>query len=127
MLGDLGVPVVLLERNNLMLPNHVFLPRLTAESSLAGQYVFSWFGYTGQDLIRKPLGCAVLKSAEVKSMPLKSFDHVVIPTADPEAILAFYKRLGFTAIREEEWRAGTSRVFSLAFGDNKINVHPPEV
>ena len=60
-------------------------------------------------------------------MPLKSFDHVVIPTADPEAILAFYKRLGFTAIREEEWRAGTSRVFSLAFGDNKINVHPPEV
>ena len=29
-------------------------------------------------------------------MPLKSFDHVVIPTADPEAMLAFYKRLGFT-------------------------------
>jgi len=60
-------------------------------------------------------------------MPLKSFDHVVIPTADPEALLAFYKRLGFTVLREAEWRAGKSVMFSLAFGDNKINVHPPEV
>jgi len=60
-------------------------------------------------------------------MPLKSFDHVVIPTADPEALLAFYKRLGFTVLREAEWRAGKSLMFSLAFGDNKINVHPPEV
>jgi catechol 2,3-dioxygenase-like lactoylglutathione lyase family enzyme len=60
-------------------------------------------------------------------MSLKSFDHVVIPTADPEAILGFYKRLGFIALREAEWRAGKSLMFSLAFGDNKINVHPPEV
>ena len=60
-------------------------------------------------------------------MSVKSFDHVVLPTADPEALLAFYKRLGFTVLREAEWRAGKALMFSLACGDNKINVHPPDV
>jgi catechol 2,3-dioxygenase-like lactoylglutathione lyase family enzyme len=60
-------------------------------------------------------------------MPVKSFDHAVIPTADPEALIAFYKRLGFTIVHEDDWRAGKARMFSLAFGDNKINVHPPDV
>ena len=60
-------------------------------------------------------------------MPIASFDHVAIPTNRPEEMIAFYKKLGFTAVHDEEWRQGKARAFSLAFGDNKINVHPPEV
>ena len=60
-------------------------------------------------------------------MPLRAFDHVAMPTNDPEALIAFYKRLGFTIVNEEEWRSGKARAFSIAFGDNKINVHPPAV
>lgn len=60
-------------------------------------------------------------------MPITSFDHVAMPTADPEALLAFYQRLGFSAVGVDEWRQGKARAFALAFGDNKINVHPPAV
>jgi catechol 2,3-dioxygenase-like lactoylglutathione lyase family enzyme len=60
-------------------------------------------------------------------MPVASFDHAAIPTNKPEEMLAFYKKLGFTPVHDEEWRQGKARAFSLAFGDNKINVHPPEV
>jgi catechol 2,3-dioxygenase-like lactoylglutathione lyase family enzyme len=60
-------------------------------------------------------------------MPIAAFDHVAIPTAQPDALIAFYKRLGFSVVHEEEWRQGKTRAFALAFGNNKINVHPPEV
>jgi catechol 2,3-dioxygenase-like lactoylglutathione lyase family enzyme len=60
-------------------------------------------------------------------MPIASFDHAAIPTAQPEQMIAFYKKLGFTVVNETEWREGKARAFSFAFGDNKINVHPPEV
>jgi catechol 2,3-dioxygenase-like lactoylglutathione lyase family enzyme len=60
-------------------------------------------------------------------MPIAGFDHVAMPTAQPEALIAFYKRLGFTIVHEEEWRQGKARAFAIAFGNNKINVHPPEV
>ena len=60
-------------------------------------------------------------------MPIAAFDHVAMPTAKPEALIEFYKRLGFTVVHEEEWRQGKARAFSIAFGDNKINVHPPDV
>jgi catechol 2,3-dioxygenase-like lactoylglutathione lyase family enzyme len=60
-------------------------------------------------------------------MPIAAFDHVAMPTAQPEALIAFYKRLGFTIVHEEEWRQGKARAFAIAFGNNKINVHPPEV
>ena len=60
-------------------------------------------------------------------MPIASFDHAVIPTSQPEEMIAFYKRLGFAVVHEEEWRQGKARMFAFAFGDSKINVHPPEV
>ena len=60
-------------------------------------------------------------------MGIRSFDHTAIPTAKPEEMIAFYTRLGFTAVNADEWRQGKARAFSLAFGDSKINVHPPEV
>jgi catechol 2,3-dioxygenase-like lactoylglutathione lyase family enzyme len=60
-------------------------------------------------------------------MSIVAFDHSAIPTDKPEEMIDFYKRLGFTVVGEDEWRAGTARAFSFAFGDNKINVHPPAV
>jgi catechol 2,3-dioxygenase-like lactoylglutathione lyase family enzyme len=58
-------------------------------------------------------------------VPVAGFDHVALPTADGERFLEFYKRLGFSSTDEEEWRAGRYPIFSLACGNNKINVHPP--
>jgi catechol 2,3-dioxygenase-like lactoylglutathione lyase family enzyme len=60
-------------------------------------------------------------------MPIAAFDHAAIPTARPEEMIAFYERLGFEAVGAREWREGKARAFSLAFGDAKINVHPPDV
>jgi catechol 2,3-dioxygenase-like lactoylglutathione lyase family enzyme len=57
-------------------------------------------------------------------MPVTGLDHIAMPTADAERLLTFYKRLGFTSPDEADWRAGRRQVFALAFGDNKINVHP---
>ena len=59
-------------------------------------------------------------------MPIRGFDHVALPTADAEALIAFYKRLGFPIFYEEEWRAGKTPVFAIGVGEHaKINVHPP--
>ena len=60
-------------------------------------------------------------------MPIAAFDHAVIPTGQPEEMIAFYKRLGFEVVGEQEWREGKARMFAFAFGDSKINVHPPDV
>ena len=40
-------------------------------------------------------------------------------------MLRFYRALGFAAPTPEEWRAHGAPYFSIAFGDNKINVHAP--
>jgi catechol 2,3-dioxygenase-like lactoylglutathione lyase family enzyme len=58
-------------------------------------------------------------------MPVAGIDHVALPTADGERFLEFYKRLGFTSTDEAEWRAGRYPIFSIACGNNKLNVHPP--
>ena len=60
-------------------------------------------------------------------MSVTGFDHVAIPTANPEAMLSFYRALGFTAPDAAEWRAQGVPLFSIQFGDNKINVHAPEL
>ena len=57
-------------------------------------------------------------------MSIRGFDHVALPTKDPEALIAFYKKLGFDINHEDEWRAGTANIFSIQVGDSKINVHP---
>ena len=41
-------------------------------------------------------------------MSIRGFDHVALPAQDPEAIIAFYKKLGFPTIHEAEWRAGAA-------------------
>ncbi len=58
-------------------------------------------------------------------MSVTGFDHVAIPCSDPEAMLRFYRALGFSAPSPEQWRASDKRAFSIQFGNNKINVHAP--
>ena len=60
-------------------------------------------------------------------MSVIAFDHVAIPTAKPEEMLRFYRALGFSAPAPEDWRAEGIPFFSIQFGENKINVHAPEL
>lgn len=58
-------------------------------------------------------------------MPTVGIDHIAMPTANAERLIAFYKRLGFPINNEEEWRAGKVPAFSIQVGEAaKINVHP---
>ena len=57
-------------------------------------------------------------------MSTVSIDHIAMPTANAERLIAFYKKLGFTINDEEDWRAGKANIFSIQVGDSKINVHP---
>ena len=58
-------------------------------------------------------------------MPTVSIDHIAMPTANAERLMAFYKRLGFPINNEEAWRAGKVPTFSIQVGEGaKINVHP---
>ena len=52
-------------------------------------------------------------------MAIRSFDHVAIPIQNVDAMLAFYRALGFDV-------KDNGRRYSVHFGDNKINFHPPE-
>jgi catechol 2,3-dioxygenase-like lactoylglutathione lyase family enzyme len=58
-------------------------------------------------------------------MTVAGFDHVAIPVEKMEEMLAFYRRLGFALVGEEEWRAGKAPLVSVQFGQNKINMHAP--
>lgn len=58
-------------------------------------------------------------------MSIAGFDHVAIPTARPEAMMTFYRALGFVAPTPQEWRAQDTRYFSVRFGHHKINMHAP--
>jgi catechol 2,3-dioxygenase-like lactoylglutathione lyase family enzyme len=60
-------------------------------------------------------------------MGIKAIDHVAMPAADMEAMVAFYRRLGFTIVDEDRWRAGNRPLVALQFGEQKINLHAPEL
>jgi catechol 2,3-dioxygenase-like lactoylglutathione lyase family enzyme len=53
---------------------------------------------------------------------VSAFDHVAIPIEDTEAMLAFYRALGF-AVDD----AHAPLFYSIHFGDQKINLHGPRV
>ncbi len=57
-------------------------------------------------------------------MGVIGLDHVAFPTDDAERLAAFYRALGFALEGFDEWRAGTAPIFSIACGDQKLNVHP---
>ena len=50
--------------------------------------------------------------------PIRSFDHVAAPMRDTEAMVRFYRALGFGVMEG-------ARICSVHFGDNKINFHRP--
>ena len=52
-------------------------------------------------------------------MPIRSFDHVAIPIQNVDAMLTFYKALGF-GVQDR------GSAYSVFFGDNKINFHSPD-
>jgi len=60
-------------------------------------------------------------------MTVARFDHVAIPTAKPEQMLRFYRAIGFSVPSPEQWLAQGVPFFSIQFGDNKINVHAPQL
>ncbi len=60
-------------------------------------------------------------------MSVSGLDHVAIPAGDPEALMRFYRQLGFEIVHEAEWRSGEFPMFAIACGDQKINVHDPSL
>ena len=60
-------------------------------------------------------------------MTVARFDHVAIPTAKPEQMLRFYRAIGFSVPSPEQWLAQGVPFFAIQFGDNKINVHAPQL
>ncbi len=58
-------------------------------------------------------------------MGIAGFDHVAIPTEQPEALIAFYGALGFSVPDLEQWRESGAPFFAIQFGNQKINVHAP--
>ena len=49
---------------------------------------------------------------------IRSFDHVAVPMRNTEAMVQFYRALGFGVMEGE-------RICSVHFGDSKINFHRP--
>jgi len=61
-------------------------------------------------------------------MPVIGYDHIALPARNPEALLAFYKRLGFGTIHEAEFLAGEYPIFAIQIGENaKLNFHGPDL
>ena len=51
-----------------------------------------------------------------------------MPTSDVERLIAFYRRLGFPIIGEEQWRSGSAPFVAIQVDDHvKINVHAPDL
>ena len=57
-------------------------------------------------------------------MPVAGIDHIAMPTANAERLIAFYKKLGFLINNEDKWRSGEVPTFSIQVGDSKLNIHP---
>ena len=80
--------------------------------------------------IRRALGSGVGASVAVAAGssglsgqvggPIRSFDHVAVPMRNTDAMVQFYRALGFTVMEGP-------LICSVHFGDNKINLHRPSM
>ncbi len=61
---------------------------------------------------------AVARPAGQVGGSIRSFDHVAVPMRNTEAMVQFYRSLGFGVMEGE-------RICSVHFGDSKINFHRP--
>ena len=85
-------------------------------------------GQSRRRFIRQALGgglgasmagvAAVAQPAAQVGGPIRSFDHVAVPMRNTEAMVQFYRALGFGVMEGE-------RICSVHFGDSKINFHRP--
>jgi len=55
-------------------------------------------------------------------MSISGFDHVAIPVENVDAMLSFYRQLGFAVKRFEE---DGLLFYSVHFGDHRFNFHDP--
>lgn len=55
-------------------------------------------------------------------MTVRRLDHVAIPVADMDAMLAFYRAIGFSV--DDSF---APHVFSVCQGDMKLNLHSPRL
>ena len=55
-------------------------------------------------------------------MSIAGFDHAAIPIERVDEMLAFYERLGFVVDR-----TGAPLFYAAKFGENKINMHGPDL
>jgi catechol 2,3-dioxygenase-like lactoylglutathione lyase family enzyme len=70
----------------------------------------------------------------VSSLPIRGLDHSAFAVDDTEAMLRFYRDLGFVIVfydaegnavnDEDTWRAGESRIWAIQFGLQKIFMIP---
>lgn len=60
-------------------------------------------------------------------MPIARFDHVALPTRQPEPMIRFYRALGFSTPDPEGWEARGESFFSVHYGDLRINFHAPSL
>ncbi|MBV1905919.1 MAG: VOC family protein [Pseudomonadales bacterium] len=58
-------------------------------------------------------------------MSVTGFDHIAMPTAKPEELIAFYGALGFEVPSLSAFQEKSLPVFEIRFGTQKINVHLP--
>ncbi len=66
------------------------------------------------------LNSSRVAAREAQASPLGRLDHVAVPMRDTDAMVAFYRGLGFT-VREG------GQIVSVHFADQKINFHRPEL
>ena len=70
----------------------------------------------------------------MNSLPIHELDHVAFAVDDVEAMLRFYRDIGFDVVfydvegnaveGEAAWRAGDSRIWAVQFGRQKIFMIP---
>jgi catechol 2,3-dioxygenase-like lactoylglutathione lyase family enzyme len=70
---------------------------------------------------------AATRGVSESIIAIEAYDHVALPAADCEAMLEFYRALGFAVVGEKEWRDGTMPVVAVAIGNSKINLHDPKL
>ena len=80
---------------------------------------------TRRTFIKQVIGVGAAASAGVSASAQESghiagFDHVAVPMRNTDAMLAFYRRLGFT-VREG------GRICSVHMAQQKINLHRPSL
>jgi hypothetical protein len=58
-------------------------------------------------------------------MAIVAVEHVALPVAAMDTLLALHRRLGFPVVGEAAWRAGMPPLVAIRVGARTIDLHPP--